>query len=75
MAYFPEFSGVGAFYNHTGRDVKKLNFYGRLADGKKLRRVETLKSGVFWCVWINWFPDTDLNRKGQGTKKQPSGDF
>ena len=51
VAYFPEFSGVGAFFNPTGRDVKQLDFYGRTRYGKKLQRVDTFKAGVFWCVW------------------------
>lgn len=62
VAYFPEFSAIGAFYNTTGRPVKTLDFYGRMSDGKTLPRVETFKAGVFWCVWMNWFPLTDLNR-------------
>jgi hypothetical protein len=24
--------------------------------------VETVKAGAYWCVWINYFPETDLNR-------------
>lgn len=62
VAYFPEFDAIGAFHNTTGQAVKHLDFYGRLKDGKKLPRVETFKAGCFWCVWINWFPHTDLNR-------------
>lgn len=64
VAYFPEFASIGAFYNNTGREVKQLDFYGQLKSGKQLTRVETLKAGVFWCVWVNWFPKTDLNRIG-----------
>lgn len=62
VAYFPEFDSIGAFYNTTGQAVKQLDFYGRLKNGQKLSRVETFKPGCFWCVWINWFPSTDLNR-------------
>jgi len=62
VAYFPEFDSIGAFYNTTGQAVNQLDFYGRLKNGQKLSRVETFKPGCFWCVWINWFPSTDLNR-------------
>ena len=62
VAYFPEFNAIGAFHNTTDQAVKQLDFYGRLKDGSKLPRVETFKAGCFWCVWINWFPNTDLNR-------------
>ncbi|CAJ1383837.1 unnamed protein product [Effrenium voratum] len=62
VAYFPEFDAIGAFHNTTGQQVNHLDFYGRLKDGRKLPRVETFKAGCFWCVWINWFPQTDLNR-------------
>ena len=69
MAYFPEFDAIGAFHNDTGKAVKSLDFYGRLSDGKKLQRVETLKAGCFWCVWINWFPQTDLNRAWHASQR------
>jgi len=27
-----------------------------------------MKSGLFWCVWANFFPDTDINRVGKNEK-------
>lgn len=61
VAYDPEFESVGIYYNDSGQPVAEINFWGE-SDQGKLQRVETVKAGLYWCVWVNYFPETDLNR-------------
>ena len=66
VAYDPEFDSLGVFYNDTGQPVSRVNFWGE-SDRGNLARVETVKAATYWCVWYNYFPETDLNRVGSGT--------
>jgi hypothetical protein len=59
--YDPTFDSVGMYYNTTGKNITKLDFYGKQG-ARKLERVETMKSEAYWVVWANFFPTTDLNR-------------
>jgi hypothetical protein len=61
VAYDPQFESVGVFYNDSGVPVTSIDFWGA-SDRGKLARVETVKAGSYWCVWVNYFPETDLNR-------------
>lgn len=61
VAYDQQFESVGVFYNDTGSPVTSVDFRGE-SDKGKLARVETVKAGSYWCVWVNYFPETDLNR-------------
>lgn len=61
VAYDPELESVGVFYNDSGYPVTRIDFWGE-SDQGKLSRVETVKSGSYWCVWVNFFPETELNR-------------
>jgi hypothetical protein len=61
VAYDPEFESVGAYYNDSDTPVTSINFWGDSNQGK-LKRVETVKAGTYWCVWFNYYPETDLNR-------------
>jgi hypothetical protein len=60
-AYDPEFESVGVYYNDSGAPVTSINFWGE-SDRGKLARVETVKAATYWFVWVNYFPETDLNR-------------
>ena len=60
VAYDPDFESVGVYYNDSGAPVTTINFWGE-SDRGKLQRVETVKAGTYWCVWVNYFPETDLN--------------
>jgi hypothetical protein len=62
-AYDPEFESVGVYYNDSGAPVTSINFWGE-SDRGKLARVETVKAATYWFVWVNYFPETDLNRLG-----------
>ncbi|MDO6686585.1 MULTISPECIES: DUF3179 domain-containing (seleno)protein [unclassified Agarivorans] len=59
--YDQEMQSLGVFYNPSKQPVKQLDFAGYLENGKQLQRVETLKAGIFWIVWANFFPQTELN--------------
>lgn len=61
VAYDPEFESVGVYYNDSGNLVSRINFWGE-SDVGTLSRVETVKAATYWCVWVNYFPETDLNR-------------
>lgn len=61
VAYDPRFESVGVYYNDSGAPVRSVNFWGD-SDKGKLTRVETVKAATYWCVWANFFPETDLNR-------------
>ena len=60
VAYDPEFQSVGVYYNDSDTPVTRIDFWGE-SDQGKLARVETVKAGTYWCVWVNYFPETDLN--------------
>lgn len=57
----PKFESLGVWYNDTGSPVGRCDFWGN-SDQGKLTRVETLRAGVFWHVWSEFFPHTDINR-------------
>ena len=61
IAWEPIYESIGAWYNDSGVPVRRINFFGA-SDQGNLRRVETLKPGLFWHVWVEFFKDTDINR-------------
>ena len=63
IAYDPQYESVGAWYNDSGKPVSEIDFFGR-SDQGQLKRVETLKPGMFWHVWAEFYPHTDINRVG-----------
>ena len=63
VAWDPHYESLGAWYNDTGEPVTEIDFFGNTSAGR-LKRVEALKSGLFWHVWAEFFPHTDINRIG-----------
>ena len=61
VAYDADYDSIGVYYNDTGVPVAEIDFFGDTPRGR-LRRVETLKAGLYWFIWCNFFPQTDLNR-------------
>ncbi len=61
IAYDPNYESLGVYYNEGALPVHKIDFWGN-SDRGRLKRVETLQAGAYWCVWANFFPETDLNR-------------
>jgi hypothetical protein len=61
VSYDPKYESVGVWYNESGLPVTQIDFFGK-SDQGQLKRVETLKSGMFWHVWVEFFQHTDINR-------------
>ncbi|NKB36904.1 MAG: DUF3179 domain-containing protein [Gammaproteobacteria bacterium] len=60
--YDEQFDSVTAFFNPTGQDIDEVDVFGQTADGQKLERVYSLKSKLFWFIFAEFYPDTDVNR-------------
>jgi hypothetical protein len=41
--------------------VTEIDFFGNTPAGR-LKRVDVLKPGMFWHVWAEFYPHTDINR-------------
>ncbi|WP_170517250.1 DUF3179 domain-containing (seleno)protein [Ruegeria atlantica] len=61
----PKYESLGVWYNDSDQLVSHCDFWG-VSDQGQLQRVETLRAGIFWHVWSEFFPDTDINRVGSG---------
>lgn len=61
LAWDPGYESLGAWYNDGNTPIKAIDFFG-FSDQGKLKRVERLKAGLFWHVWVEFFPQTDVNR-------------
>ena len=61
FAWDPVYESLGAWYNDSGHPVTRIDFFG-VSDQGKLVRVERLKAGLFWHVWSEFYPHTDINR-------------
>jgi len=63
VAWDPRYESLGVWYNDTGAPVTEIDIYGSTPSGQ-LKRVEALRPGLFWHVWVEFFPQTDINRVG-----------
>ncbi|WP_377190552.1 DUF3179 domain-containing (seleno)protein [Ruegeria meonggei] len=63
----PRYESLGVWYNDSGKPITRCDFWGA-SDRGQLQRVETLRAGVFWHVWSEFFPDTDINRVGSDVR-------
>lgn len=61
VAYDLEHESLGAWFNDTSSPITSINFFGHSNAGR-LTRVNTLKPGMFWHVWVEFFQHTDINR-------------
>ncbi len=64
VAWDPRYESLNVFVNDTGGPVEAVDFFGKTSDGKQLQRSADVKSGLFWHVWAEFFPHTDINRIG-----------
>jgi hypothetical protein len=69
VAWNPRYESLGVWYNDTGEPVTEIDFFGNTPAGQ-LKRVEVLKPGLFWHVWAEFFPHTDINRVGTDVGKK-----
>ena len=56
-----DYESLGVWYNDFGRTVADMNFFGK-SDLGEHARVECVKAGLFYAMWFNFFPETDVNR-------------
>ena len=68
VAWDPRYESLGVWYNGTGAMVTEIDIYGNTPAGQ-LKRVEALRPGLFWHVWVEFFPQTDINRVGPVTEQ------
>lgn len=61
-AYDATYESLGVWFNDSGIPVSEIDFFGQ-SDQGQLQRVDTLKPGMFWHVWAEYFPHTDVNRE------------
>ena len=50
----PKYESLGVWYNDSGKPVDRCDFWG-ISDQGQLQRVETLRAGIFWHVWSEFF--------------------
>ena len=55
-----KYESLGVWYNDSGSPVTRCDFWGE-SDQGELTRVESLRAGVFWHVWAEFFPHTSIN--------------
>ena len=53
---------VTAFFRNDEAPVKQIDVFGKIPGGEQLERVNTLKSKLFWFVFVEFYPGTDVNR-------------
>lgn len=63
VAWDSKFESLGVWHNDTSAPVSEIDFFGNTPSGR-LRRVENVRPGMFWHVWAEFFPNTDINRIG-----------
>ncbi len=51
-----------AFFNDTGRPVTEVDVLGQMPGGGRLARVNSLKSDLFWFIFAEFYPGTEVNR-------------
>ena len=72
IAWDPRYESLGLWYNDTGAPVTTVDFFGKTPDGQ-LQRVENVRPGMFWHVWADFFPHTDINRVGTAAEAKTPG--
>ena len=59
LSYDDRHDIVSAFY--ADGNVTEVDALGFTADGGRLRRIEPLVSEIFWMIWLEFFPKTDVD--------------
>jgi hypothetical protein len=73
LAWDPVYESLGAWYNDSGSLITQIDFRGHSNQGD-LTRVERLKAGLFWHVWSEFYPHTDINRVAAVNRPEISED-
>ncbi len=61
LSWDPIFESLNVWINDTGKPVNQIDFWGKAPDAD-LQRSPDVKPGMFWHVWAEFFPHTDINR-------------
>jgi hypothetical protein len=64
VAYDQIYESLGVWYNDSDVPISEIDFFGK-SDQGQLQRVETLKPGMFWHAWVEFYPHTEINRVGK----------
>ena len=56
-----DYESLGVWYNDYEKNVAEMDFFGN-SDLGVHTRVESVKAGLFYAMWFNFFPGTDVNR-------------
>lgn len=67
VTWDPIFENMNVWVNDTGETVKEIDFSGK-TPSRNLARSPDVKPGLFWHVWAEFFPHTDINRIGAKEK-------
>jgi hypothetical protein len=67
VTWDPVYESIGAWYNDSGTPIKQIDFFGK-SDQGGLTRVETLRPGMFWHVWVEFYQQTDINRLAESDR-------
>ncbi|AXT27162.1 DUF3179 domain-containing protein [Ruegeria sp. AD91A] len=68
LAWDPIYESLSVWVNDTGEPVSKIDFFGATPQGQ-LQRSPDVKPGLFWHVWSEFFPHTDINRSGNSNSR------
>lgn len=64
-SYDKDSDSLGIFVRPSTKAITQpVDVHGKIKgnkNGEKLHRLNTVKNGVFWFVWVNFFPQTDVN--------------
>ena len=63
VVWDPIYESLNVWKNDTGADVTAVDVFGKSPRGQ-LARSPDVKPGLFWHVWAEFFPHTDINRSG-----------
>ncbi|MEP2029959.1 MAG: DUF3179 domain-containing (seleno)protein [Paracoccaceae bacterium] len=72
ITWDPIFESLNVWSNDTGSPINKIDFYGKTS-GRQLKRSADVKPGLFWHVWAEFFPHTDVNRIGAKAEAEKAG--
>lgn len=69
VSWDPIYESLNVWINDTGAPVPEIDFFGRISSGK-LERSPDVKAGLFWHVWSEFFPHTDINRMNKNDNRR-----
>ncbi len=62
IAWDPKYESLGIWTRSSAAPVQSIDFFGLTDQGEQLSRFADLRPGLFWHVWAEFNPLTDINR-------------